>query len=139
MRQFIRNKIQDGFENEWSRRLVVGGDGYMLRNLNYLPVQWTIHLQVYTMMCFSCATFWNKNKYFANDGFRNGEYLRLCKNGLLEEYKEQNKCNKAECFACNITTTRLLYILIRIYSNQCMSSMYILFILYICSSIIRLF
>ena len=39
MRQFIRNKIQDGFENEWSRRLVVGGDGYMLRNLNYLPVQ----------------------------------------------------------------------------------------------------
>ena len=32
MRQFENNKLQDGFENEWSRRLVEGGDGYKFRN-----------------------------------------------------------------------------------------------------------
>ena len=51
--------------------------------------------------------FWNKKKYFANDDFRNGEYLRLCKNGLLDECNEQNKCNKTDFFAGNITTRRL--------------------------------
>ena len=75
----------------------------MLRNLNNLHVQRTIHLKVDEMTYFSFATFGNKKKYFANDDFRNGEYLRLCKNGLLDEYKEQNKCKKAECFACNIS------------------------------------
>ena len=35
MRQFERNNLPDGFKNEWSRRLVEGWDGYMLRNLNY--------------------------------------------------------------------------------------------------------
>ena len=43
MRQFENNKLQDGFENKWSRRLVEGGDGYMLGNLNDLHVQRTIH------------------------------------------------------------------------------------------------
>ena len=38
MRQFESNN-----ENEWSRRLVEGGDGYMLGNLNGLHVQRTIH------------------------------------------------------------------------------------------------
>ena len=57
------------------------------------------------MTYFSYATFWNKIKYFANDSFRNGEYLKLCKNGILDEYKEQNKCNEAECLACNIYIT----------------------------------
>ena len=66
MRLFESNKLPDGIENEWSRRLVEGGDGYMLRNLNDLH-------------------FLNKKKYFANDDFRNGEYLRLCKNGLFDE------------------------------------------------------
>ena len=32
MRQFESNKLPDGFENEWSRRLVEGGDGYKFRN-----------------------------------------------------------------------------------------------------------
>ena len=36
MKQFESNKLPEGFENEWSRRLVEGGDGYMLRNLNDL-------------------------------------------------------------------------------------------------------
>ena len=29
MRQFESNKLQDGFENKWSRRLVEKGDVYM--------------------------------------------------------------------------------------------------------------
>ena len=33
------NKLPRGFENEWSRRLVEGGDEYMLRNLNYVYVR----------------------------------------------------------------------------------------------------
>ena len=32
MRQDECNKLPEGFENEWSRRLVEGGDGYMQRN-----------------------------------------------------------------------------------------------------------
>ena len=57
MRLFESNKLPDGIENEWSRRLVEGGDGYMLRNLN--DVQRSIHLKVYKMTHFSYATFWN--------------------------------------------------------------------------------
>ena len=45
MRQFENNKLQDGFENKWSRRLVEGGDGYMFRNLNNVQVQRTITLK----------------------------------------------------------------------------------------------
>ena len=108
MRQFKSNKLPYGFENEWNRRLVEGGDRCMLRNLNDFYVQRTVHLKVDKMTYFSFATFWNKKKYFANGDFRNGEYLRLCKNGLLDEYKEQNKCNKAECFSSNTTRRRLL-------------------------------
>ena len=43
---------------------------------------------------------------------------RLCKNGLLDEYKEQNKCNKAECFPCKITPRRLLLNLQNIFTNK---------------------
>ena len=57
MRQFECNKLPEGFENEWSRRLVEGGDGYMLRNLNYLNVQRTIHLNVDKMTYFSFTSF----------------------------------------------------------------------------------
>jgi len=34
------------FQNEWSSRLVEGGDGYIPRNLNDLNVQRTIPLDV---------------------------------------------------------------------------------------------
>ena len=75
MRQFKCNKLLEGFENKWSRRLVEGGDGYMLRNLNDLNVQRTIHLNVDKMIYCSYATFWNKNKYFACDNHRKFIYL----------------------------------------------------------------
>ena len=55
MRQFECNKLPEGFENEWSRRLVKGGDRYMLRNLNDLNEQQIIHSNVDKMTYFSNA------------------------------------------------------------------------------------
>ena len=52
MRQFESNKLPEEFENEWSRRLVEGGDGYMLRNLNDLHLR-TIRLKVDKITYFS--------------------------------------------------------------------------------------
>ena len=69
------------------------------------------------MTYFSNATFWNKNKYFARDDLGKLEYLRLCKNGLLDEYKEKHECKKSECFSCNLTTKRLLTSLQNILTN----------------------
>ena len=45
MRQFESKTLQDGFENEWSRRLVEGGDGYMLRHLN------DMYIYIYMYIC----------------------------------------------------------------------------------------
>ena len=63
-------------------RLVEGGDGYMLSNLNDLNVQRTIRLNVEKMTYLSYATFLSKNKYFAGDDLGKIEYLRHYKNGL---------------------------------------------------------
>ena len=60
MRQFENNKLQDGFKNEWSLRLVEGGNGYMLRNLNDLHVQRAIHLKVDKMSYFSRCYLWKE-------------------------------------------------------------------------------
>ena len=57
MRQFENNKLQDGFENKWSRRLVEGGDGYMFRNLNNVTAN--NYFKGYKMTYFSYANFWN--------------------------------------------------------------------------------
>ena len=62
MRQLESNKLPGGFDNEWSRRLVEGWDGYMLGNLNDLHVQRTIHLKVEKITYFSFSTFWNKKE-----------------------------------------------------------------------------
>ena len=88
-----------------------------LRHLNDVYVQRTIHLKV------------------NRDDLRKGEYIYLGKNGQLDGYNEQNKRDKAECFAGNIITRRFVNqtpeyfdkvsIFISIYSNQCQVYLYI--------------